>query len=103
MALLDEVKLSLGGMKHSKLDGDILDTIEAADAELKISGADAGPHSADGGALYRQAVKLYCRAHYNYQGEGERWRAAFEGLRDHIALSGLYREDANENKPDALL
>ena len=94
MSILEMVKLDLGGIRHSKLDSDINDVILAAEAELKISGANAGPESADNGALYRQAVKLYCRSYFNYQGKAEDWRAAFEGLRDHIALSGLYRKGA---------
>lgn len=90
MALTDEVKLSLG-ISHSKLDDEIAAAIQAAGAELRVSGAEAGPESFDGGALYKTAVKLYARSWFNYQGQGERWRTAFEGLRDTIALSQLYK------------
>lgn len=97
MALLDDVKLDLG-ISHDIKDSDIDDCILAADAELKMSGADAGPESFDGGAIYRRAVKFYCRANYNYQGEAEKWRAAFEGLRDHIAMCGLYKDGGSGNE-----
>ena len=94
---MNEVKLSLGGISHNKLDSEINEVISSAMAELKISGAEATAQSSDEGALLLQAVKLYARWWFNYMGMAEDWRAAFDGLRDSIALSGLYKEADNAN------
>ena len=91
MALLDEVRLSLG-ISHSKMDAEIEAARQAAGAALKMAGAKAGPESFDGGAIYAQAVKMYCRSWFNYQGQGERWATAFEALKCAISLCGLYEE-----------
>ena len=88
--LMTAVKLSLG-ISHSKLDSEITACIQAAKAELLVSGAEAGPISFDHGALYEAAIKLYARSWFNYQGQSERWRAAFDKLRDSIALCDIYR------------
>ena len=79
MALLDEVRLSLG-ISHSKMDAEIEAAMQAAGAAL------------NGGAIYAQAVKMYCRSWFNYQGQGERWATAFEALKCAISLCGLYEE-----------
>lgn len=97
MALIDTVKRDLG-ISHEKLDEEIGDAILAAEADLKLGGAQAGPQSFDGGALYRRAVKLYCRAWFNYQGQGDRWGAAYEALKNAIALCQLYREEDDHAK-----
>lgn len=98
MALLEDVKLSLGGIKHSKLDNEILDVIESAKAELKIGGAELKEGRSTRGALCKHAIKLYARAYFNYQGKGEEWRQAFDGLRDALALSQMDRGEADANK-----
>ena len=98
MALLDDVKLSLGGIKHSKLDNEILEVIESAKAELKIGGAELKEGRSTRGALCKHAIKLYARSYFNYQGKGDEWRQAFDGLRDALALSQMDRGDGNEDK-----
>lgn len=98
MSLLNTVKQSLG-ISNSKLDGEILDAIASAETEMKVSGAKATESSFDHGVLFRQAVKLYCRAWFNYQGRAEQWRQAYEKLADAIAMCGLY--DTQEESGDA--
>lgn len=98
MALLEDVKLSLGGMKHSKRDNEILDVIESAKAELQISGAELKEGRSTRGALCKHAIKLYARAYFNYQGKGPEWRQAFDGLKDSLALSQMDRGEADANK-----
>lgn len=83
--LLEAVKLSLG-IKHSKKDEDITAAITAAMRELNISGV----YTIEEDDLTMQAIKLYCRYWYNYQGEGERYRKHFEALRDTMAFCHEY-------------
>lgn len=88
MALLDDVKLSLG-ISHAKLDSDISGAIAACKVDLSVSGVVI---INDTDALTEQAVKLYCRAWYNYQGNSERWERAYVALKQSMALCGDYNE-----------
>lgn len=86
MAILTDVKNSLH-ITNAANDADIADVIAAAEIDLKIAGI-LVVNEAD--ALTKQAIKLYCRAYFNYQGEGERWQKAYNSLRDSMALCGDY-------------
>ena len=86
MAILDDVKGRLH-ISNSASDNDLTDTIEAAKQDMSRAGLAV---IVDTEPLTRQAIKLYCMADYNYQGQGERWQASYEGLRDSMALSGDY-------------
>ena len=86
MALLENVKLSLG-ISHSKLDSDISTAIAAAKLDLSTAGVNKVE---DADPLVEQAVKLYCRTWYNYQGMSERWEKAYAGLKNSMALCGDY-------------
>lgn len=93
MTLLDAVKKDLG-ISHSKKDKDIDEAIKAACMDLTIAGVKAKKSD----PLVRQAIKLYCRAWYNYQGLSERWQEAYEALRQSMALSGKHREEGGHEK-----
>lgn len=86
MALLDDVKLSLG-ISHTKLDTDITTAIDACKLDLSVGGVVV---IEDVDALTAQAIKLYCRAWYNYQGNSERWERAYSALKQSMALCGDY-------------
>jgi Cu/Ag efflux pump CusA len=82
--IINQVKRSLG-ITHGKLDGDIDDTIKAAKADMGIAGVEGED------ALVTQAIKLYARYIYNYQGQSERWERAYRALKDAMALCGDYK------------
>lgn len=86
MELLDAVKLSLG-ITHGKLDEEISAAIAAGKADLRRAGVgildDTDP-------LAAQAVKLYCKWQYNFQGAADRYERAYAGLRDAMCLCGDY-------------
>ena len=93
MELLESVRLSLG-ITHVKLNSDIEETIDACRKDLRRAGVrpelEADP-------LIVQAVKLYCKWQYNFQGQADRYERAYAGLRDSMALCGDYGEvDAGE-------
>lgn len=90
MTLLEEIKLSLGGINHSKLDDEITQTIRAACLDMQRVGILDAEDLVKTDPLARQCVKLYCRGNYNYQGQGERWAAAYESARDSLSLSVDY-------------
>lgn len=76
------------GISHCKKDADICEAIETAEQRLSQIGVDI-VNSDD--ATTRTAIKLYCRAWFNFQGEGERYKAAFEGLANSMAQAKEYR------------
>ena len=47
--------------------------------------------------LTKQAVKLYCKGHYGYDKDNERFIHAYESLADGMALSGDYDEDGDSD------
>lgn len=93
MSLLSEVKLSLG-ISHSKMDDEINATIDAACFDLRGGGAGKAVEIKEENALVRQAIKMYCRSWFNYQGLGEKWHERYESLKCFMGLSGDYRGEA---------
>lgn len=47
--------------------------------------------------LIKQAVKLYCKAHYGYDNNTERFDAAYVSLSAAMSLCGDYDEDGDPN------
>ena len=86
MPILSDIKTSLH-ITNSANDADIADVISACKLDLKKAGVIT---ISEIDALTKQAIKLYCRGYFNYQGEGERWQKAYDGLRDSMALCGDY-------------
>ena len=87
MPILEQVKLDLG-IKHSKKDSDIQAAIAACFADLRIAGVD---NTAETDPLIIAAVKFYCRAFFNYQGDAERYDNAYTKLKQALSLAGDYR------------
>lgn len=86
MAILNDVKNSLH-ISNTANDGDITGVIDACKIDLKLSGIVTVD---DTDALTKQAIKLYARGYFNYQGDGERWQKAYDGLKNSMALCGDY-------------
>lgn len=96
MTLLEEIKMSLGGINHSKLDDEINSSIRAACLDMQRVGIQDAEELAKTDPLVLQCIKLYCRGFYNYQGQGERWDAAYEAARDSLSLSVDYNGKGGE-------
>lgn len=56
----------------------------------------AGVYGDETDPSYRQAIRLYCKAHYGYDDKTERFQEAYEALRDTMALSGNYKKNSEE-------
>ena len=66
---------------------DIDELLSAFPHEMSIAGA----HVTDlDDPLTWQAAKLYCKSHYGYDEDTDRFHKAFSALRDSMALSGDY-------------
>lgn len=98
MAILDDVKISLGGISHTRLDSEIEAAINAACLDLHIGGAESVDNACNADPLVVQAIKNYCRYWFNYQGNGEFWFSSYKALRDSMALCGLYNRGEDDEE-----
>lgn len=77
-------------VKSDSANEELEDLTEACLLDLKISGVSITDQT---DALFRQALKLYCKAYYGYDDDSEKFKAAYAALKDSMALSGDYREE----------
>ena len=84
-------------MSHTALDGDVLDTINACLADLRMCGVKA-PLTADEPVtepLILNAVKLYCKASYTDDpGKAARYQEGYDSLKSCLMMAGAYVEGA---------
>ena len=93
MALLDDVKLALRiSPGTTAYDGEVQDLIEAAKADLRLSGVD--PAKLDElDPLIKRAIVTYCKAHFGFDNaDAERLERAYGMLKMHLSLSQDYLE-----------
>lgn len=88
MVSLEVLRLALR-MNNEALDEEILSTRDAALLDLGTAGVASG----EGDALVDQAVKLYARWQFDFCGQGERYRQAYEALKACLSLVDGYREE----------
>lgn len=69
--------------------------INAAADDLKRRGVDIISLN---DPLTKQAVRLYCKAHYGYDTGSERFQKAYEALADGMSLSGDYDKDGDSDE-----
>lgn len=73
---------------------DIDSLLSAFPHEMDIAGA----HVTDlDDPLTWQAAKLYCKTHYGYDEDTDRFKRAFAALRDSMALSGDYPKESDSD------
>lgn len=92
MALLDDVKLALR-VSSSAFDAEIKDLIEAAKADLKLSGVAEAKAEDENDPLIKRAIIVYCKAHFGYDNsEAERFHWSYDMLKAHLTLSQEYTQ-----------
>lgn len=69
--------------------------IESASADLNLRGV--GVVDSDD-PLTRQAIRLYCKGHYGYDKDNDRFQKAYEALADSMSLSGDYDEGGDQDE-----
>lgn len=114
--LLDDVKTALR-VSGTALDFEVQDLIDAAKADLKISGintektitviVDQTPEPTEGNPepeqvlvemevmdpLIKRAITVYCKAHFGWDNpEADRFAQSYIMLKQHLALSAEYAE-----------
>lgn len=93
MALLDDVKLALRiSPTIIAYDDEVQDLIEAAKADLKLSGVDPAKLD-ESDPLIKRAIVTYCKAHFGFDNpDADRLERAYDMLKAHLTLSQEYRE-----------
>ncbi len=92
MALLDDVKQALR-VSGADLDTEIQDLIDAAKADLQLSGVHPDK-IVDADPLIKRAVTVYCKANFGYEDPAvaELFLRSYLALKAHLALSKEYTE-----------
>lgn len=90
MALLDDVKDALR-ISGNDLDTEVTDLINAAQADLKLSGILTSKATSTTDPLVRRAVVIYCKANFGWaNNEGEKFQNSYDMLKRHLCLSAEY-------------
>ena len=90
MALIDDVKDALR-ISGNALDTEVTDLINAAKADLKLSGVLTAKADSTTDPLIRRAVVVYCKAQFGYDNpEAERFQNSYDMLKRHLLLSQEY-------------
>lgn len=85
--MLEKIKKSLR-ITHTSLDDEIRDLINAALADLRISGV---VNLLETDPLIIRAVTVYCKANFGLDNpNSEKYQASYESLKNHLSLSGEY-------------
>jgi uncharacterized phage protein (predicted DNA packaging) len=83
---LEKIKLSLR-FDDDSLDDDIQDVIDAAKADLQLSGIVKSKINEDDPLIIR-AIKTFCKSEFSTEDkESERYRGSYEMLKNHLTLS----------------
>ena len=89
--LLDDVRDALR-VSGNDLDGEIQDLIDAAKADLQLSGVHADK-IVDTDPLIKRAVIVYAKAHFGWDNpEADRFAKSYDMLKQHLTLSTEYAE-----------
>ena len=88
--MLEAVKTSLR-VNGTDLDVEITDLIEAAKADLMLSGVEIKKID-EADPLIKRAVIIYCKAHFGYEDVvmSERFERSYIILKQHLTLSQEY-------------
>lgn len=91
--MLDDVKDALR-VSSNDLDVEIQDLIDAAKADLQLSGVHLAK-IVDTDPLIKRAVIVYCKAHFGWDNpEAPRFEQSYIMLKTHLTLSAEYTEAA---------
>jgi uncharacterized phage protein (predicted DNA packaging) len=89
MALIDDIKDILR-VSGNDLDTEILDLIEAAKADLQLSGVHSTKVN-DADPLIKRAITVFCKANFGWDNpEADRFQKSYDMLKQHLTLSTEY-------------
>lgn len=85
--MLEAVKLAMG-ITSAAYDAELLDLIQAAQQDLRVSGIRADV----GDALIRRAVITYCRCHFGSPADFDRLTASYESQKTLLWAASGYTD-----------
>ena len=90
--LLGDIKDALR-VSGNDLDTEVADLIDAAKADLQLSGVHPDK-IVDTDPLIKRAVTVYCKANFGYDDPkmSDRYQESYNSLRNHLTLSAEYTE-----------
>jgi len=88
--MIDDVRDALR-VSGTDLDTEISDLIDAAKADLALSGVQKSK-IIDEDPLIKRAITVYCKAHFGYEDPNlsDRFAESYESLKHHLTLSNEY-------------
>lgn len=86
-SMREHIKLNLR-KTTDELDGEIDGLIEACKEDMILSGVEPMIFQQLANPLMRQATVFYAKAYFGNGDESERFRRAYEALRDKLAMGG---------------
>lgn len=93
---LEEWKKSLR-FSHNKLDDEILLNAEACKKDMERVGItrvdEADP-------IIHKLIELYLKWQYNHMAEGDKFKLAYEEMRDGLSLCGDYNDRKEKSDPE---
>jgi len=91
--LIDDVKLNLR-ITHSSMDAEILDLVDAAKMQLKLSGiVEAAMLDTD--PMIKRAIILYSKANFGLDNaESDKYQIRFDSLVAHLSMCPEYNTSA---------
>lgn len=90
--MLDEVRTALR-VDGNDLDAEIQGLMDAAVADLALSGVAQAKVQEMTDPLIRRAVIIYCRAHFDYADQAaEKLTQSYAMLKSHLSMAEDYRE-----------
>lgn len=94
MTLTEKVKKAIRATDDF-FDSETADAISSAVADMKRAGVNVGEYNAAttetlGDPLYDRAAILYAKSEFNFDGDADRYRKAYDYLLCSLSLSGEY-------------
>lgn len=92
MALIDEIKPRLRiSTDDPDILGEVQDLIDAAKADLALSGIDP-IKIIDTDPLIKRAITTFCKAEFGYDNpDADRLRQSYEAIKTHLSLASDYK------------
>lgn len=90
MALIDDIHVNLR-LSTGDFDAAELEPLMAAcRRDLELAGVAPAVANDDSDPLIARAIVLYCKAHFGYGTDGERYKEAYDSIRRTLAHSQAY-------------
>lgn len=89
LEVLPEELRTMLRIRHDKLDSELMQLKDACLSDLEMCGVQTLPSDV---SLVKACLRLYLRWQENYNGEAERYKDAYEGMKIAMSLAEEYKE-----------